>query len=109
MIQLVIKNDRVIAFHAAYQRIAEFYPDCEIVDWNGLPSQLQFGDGTTAPDPRTQQEKDRDAASKATREATARMPSERELLYLLYLDQKDGTTKFRDTIDARVQQTTTRS
>lgn len=108
MIQLVIKNDLVIAYHSVYQRIAEFYPDCEIVEWNGSPSQLQF-DGTTAPDPRTQVEKDRDAGNKATREAVARMPSERELLYLLYIDQKDGTTKFRDTIDARVQQTTTRS
>ncbi len=59
MIQLVIKDGRILATHAPEQDIQNAYPDCEIIFWN---KPLSITDGIDSyfnggPDPRTDEEK----------------------------------------------------
>lgn len=85
--QIVLKDGYVIATHDDTQAVAGFYPGCECVIVNRV---CNPGDA----DPRTDEEKSQAYQDKRR----AAYPSVAEQLDMLYHDQVDGTTKWRDLI-----------
>ena len=85
--QLILKNNRVVATHEDHQDVASLYPGCEIVSYAGS---AQPGDL----DPRSDEEKKlvyRDKRRTA-------YPPLADQLDMIYHDQVNGTTIWRDTI-----------
>ena len=87
--QLVIKDGRVIATHEDQQQVANLYPGCEVVLYAGS---VNPGD----PDPRTDEEK---AVVYRDKRRVA-YPSLANQLDMIYHDQVNGTTTWRDAIAA---------
>lgn len=90
MIQLVIKNGRVIASHFDYQNLRGKYPDCEIILWPDQSIEIP------SPDPRT--EEDRKNNYKDKRRLA--YPTIEEQLEMMYDDKIKGTTTWIDSITA---------
>ncbi len=87
--QLVIKNGKVVATHDDNQSVAALYPDCDVVSYQGsvLPGN---------PDPRTDEEK-----AKVYRDKRRiQYPTVADQLDMIYHDQVNGTTVWRDTVAA---------
>lgn len=93
--QLIIKNGKVIATHPDFQTVAHLYPDTDCVQWDGeLPMQGPFDEPLD--DPRTEEDI-KDAYKDKRRVA---YPSVEDQLDMIYHDQVDGTTTWRDAIAA---------
>jgi hypothetical protein len=83
--QLIIKNDTVIAVHEDSQNIAHLYPGTECVAWH---DRIKFDSmGTLPPDPRTQEQKDNYYKD----ERRVAYPSVEDQLDMLYHDTVEGT------------------
>ena len=91
--QLVIKNGVVIATHADEQDIRGLYPDGEVVIYAGtLPAHGPL-DGPIL-DPRTDEQK-----AKVYRDQRRQVyPSVADQFDMIYWDQVNGTTTWRDAI-----------
>lgn len=87
--QLVIKDNRVVATHEDQQQVASLYPGCVVVLFAG---RVNPGD----PDPRTDEEK----AAYYRDQRRVTYPSLPDQLDMIYHDQLDGTTVWKDTIAA---------
>lgn len=87
--QLVIKDGRVVATHKDHQEVAGLYPGCEVVLY---ARHVNPGD----PDPRTDAEK----AAVYRDQRCVVYPSVPDQLDMIYHDQVDGTTVWKDTIAA---------
>lgn len=88
--QLVIKNGRVVAAHSDYVRVTdEQYPDCDIVDYEGMVV-------SPCDDPRTEEEKEEFYRSKRRR----KYPLIGDQLDMIYWDHVNGTTVWYDAIAA---------
>lgn len=85
--QIVLKDGYVIATHDDTQAVAGLYPGCECVIVNHV---CNLGDA----DPRTDEEK----ALAYQDKRRAAYPSIADQLDMLYHDQVDGTSKWRDMI-----------
>lgn len=90
MMQLVIKSGMVIAAHVDYQNLRGKYPNCEIILWPDQHFDLP------SPDPRTEEQKK--LAYKDQRRLA--YPLIEEQLDMIYWDQINGTTIWKDTITA---------
>ena len=89
MMQLVLRDGVVFATHADDQRLAELYPGLEIVT-----SAISCKPGD--PDPRTDAEK----AVVYRDQRRLAYPALADQLDMLYHDQVNGTTVWKDTIAA---------
>lgn len=98
--QLVIKNGFVFAWHPDGQDILDAYDlEYEIVRWVGslmVPNILDPFDLIT--DPRTQNEKDKDALKAYKIKRRREYPSIKDQLDMLHDDTIDGTTEWADSI-----------
>ena len=87
--QLVLKNGLVVATHEDEQNVASLYPGCEVATYAGISSP---GD----PDPRTNEEKE----TYYMDQRRAAYPPIGDQLDMMFWDQINGTTKWRDAIAA---------
>jgi hypothetical protein len=90
--QLVIKNNQVVATHDDHQIVSHLYPNCEVILWNkpfvdGIPGQS---------DPRSPEEKAQ--AYKDQRRVS--YPSVSDQLDMIYWDQVNKTTTWQDAVTA---------
>ena len=93
MKQLVIQDGHVLATHEVGQDLRGLYPGTEIVQFS-RPFKMPLGGW--APDPRTDEEKK--LAYQDRRRAE--YPSIADQLDMIYWDQVNGTTVWRDAIAA---------
>lgn len=92
--QLVLKDDIVIATHPHDDRVSEdLYPGCDIVFYDGIVFEVP------CPDPRTDEEKQEMYRSKRR----LRYPEIGDQLDMIYWDGVNGTTIWPDTI-ARIKE-----
>jgi hypothetical protein len=91
MIQLVLKNGKVIATHEMYQDVRDNYPDCQIVTYAG-----EMPGNWVEDDPRTAEEKKQAYKDKRRLE----YPSVADQLDMIYHDTLNGTTTWTDVITA---------
>ncbi len=92
--QIIIKNEKVIAIHGDYQDVADKYPGCECIlgEWD-LSTILP---GEELPDdPRIKEQK----ASSYKDKRRVAYPSIIDQLELIYNDKKNGTDTFVKAID----------
>lgn len=88
--QLIIEDGIVIATHSDAVLITdEHYPDCDVVDYEGIVVE------TPCDDPRTQEEKEEFYRSKRRRA----YPKIGDQLDMIYWDRLNGTTIWMDTIN----------
>jgi hypothetical protein len=87
--QIVLKNGTVLATHEDHQNVANLYSGCEI---RFTAIRCQPGD----PDPRTDAEKNSEYRDQ--RQVT--YPSLTDQLDMIYWDQVNGTTTWRDAVAA---------
>ena len=96
MMQLIIKNGKVIATHEDHQIVAHLYPDCECFLFEGqlvYPSSLDepFPDDPRSPTEKEEGYKDRRRVA---------YPSVQEQLDMLYHDMLNDGTTWLDAITA---------
>jgi len=95
--QLVIKDDIVVATHTNDQDIANLYSGCEIILWNKPIQQLDPLHGITEiPDPRTKE----DMVNAYKDQRRIKYPSIQDQLDMIYWDKVNNTTTWQDTISA---------
>lgn len=94
MIQVVVKNGRVLATHLDWQDIYPHYPGCEIFDWWGKTP--KFND----PDPRTDEERTQDRDNADQREERWRIQRAAPMLLdVMANDQRNNTKEFSDLVE----------
>lgn len=93
--QLVIKNGVVIATHTDEQDIRGLYPDGQIVSYDGVLPIHDPLDGPI-PDPRSEEQK----AMVYQDQRRQTYPSLGDQFDMIYWDQIDGTTTWRDAVAA---------
>lgn len=98
--QLVIRKNRVIAWHEDGQRIIHVYPPAEgfdIITRDVVPDKDPETD--ERPDPRSELEKATAPRSVDKWNREMEYPTPAECLLMLYHDRKNGTDTFVETID----------
>ncbi len=97
--QLIIKDDKILATHENHQDVTHLYPNTECIQWDEPIEMLPPMEGPT-PDPRTEQQK-KDAYLDKRRVA---YPSCEDQLGMLYHDTLNKTTIWVDAIMAIKEQ-----
>ena len=92
--QLIIKDDYIIAYHENHQDIAHLYPDYECILWDE-PLVFNTPEEGPTPDPRTEQQK----LDKYKDKRRVAYPSVEEQLDMMFHDAEDGTTTWVDAIN----------
>jgi len=92
--QLVLKNGKVIATHDEGRSLTGLYPGCEVVSYQGDVAAL--GPDGPPDDPRTEAEK----ALAYKDKRRAEYPPLADQLDMIYWDGVNGTTTWKDAIDA---------
>lgn len=99
MLQLVLKDGKIIGIHELYQDVRSLYPDCDIITYD-KPLPHDSSDLPLLDDPRTEEEKKQEYADKRR----VAYPAIEEQLDMIYHDTVKGTTTWGDEIAAIKEQ-----